>query len=97
MCGHDVHMTCLVGGLAKVLEKLDQIPSDKHVRLLFQPAEERVGGAFGMIQEGALEGVDEVYGCHNWPYGPPGEMYVQPGYMMSRSTAVNLTVYFLFI
>lgn len=52
MCGHDVHMSCLVGGTAKILEKIDQIPSDKHIRLLFQPAEERVGGAFGMIQEG---------------------------------------------
>lgn len=92
MCGHDIHMTCLVGGIAKVLEKIDQIPSDKHVRFLFQPAEERLGGAFGMIQEGALIEVDEVYGCHNWPFGKPGEMYVKNGYMMSCATSINIVV-----
>lgn len=41
---------------------------------------------------GALVEVDEVYGCHNWPFGKPGEMYVQPGYMMSCATSINVVV-----
>ena len=45
-----------------------------------------------MVQEGAMIGVDEVYGCHNWPYGKPGEMYVKTGYMMSCATSLNITV-----
>ena len=97
MCGHDIHLTNLLGGTAKILEKLDQIPSDKYIRLLFQPAEEGIGGAFAMIQEGAMIGVDEVYGCHNMPFGPPGKMFVKAGCMMSYSTSINITVIFLFI
>lgn len=38
------------------------------VRLLFQPAEEFEGGAVGMIEDGCLEGVDMVFGCHLWTY-----------------------------
>jgi len=82
MCGHDGHITCLLAGAAKILEKIDQIPSDKCVRLLFQPAEEGLGGAFIMIQEGAMDGVDEVYGMHNWPTQKPGKMLVKPEYFM---------------
>jgi metal-dependent amidase/aminoacylase/carboxypeptidase family protein len=96
MCGHDIHITCLVGGAAKILEKINQIPSDKHVRLLFQPAEEQLGGAFGMIQEGALLGVDEVYGMHNTPHALPGELYIQKGYMTSCITPIDITVYIIF-
>lgn len=92
MCGHDSHMTGLIGGTAKILEKLDKIPSDKLVRLLFQPSEEKLGGALPMIQEGALEGIDEVYGFHNVPYDKPGKMYVKPGYMMARASVMEATI-----
>lgn len=39
MCGHDGHMTCLVGFVALYTKRLGQIPSDKTIRLLFQPSE----------------------------------------------------------
>src|SRR3569623_1096377 len=93
MCGHDMHMTCALAGVSKILEKIDQIPSDKRVRLLFQPAEENTGGAFLLIQEGALEGVDEVYGFHNWTFDFPGKLYCRPGYMMARFTIVEMTIH----
>lgn len=38
MCGHDGHMACLVGFVAIFLDKLDTIPSNRKVRLLFQPS-----------------------------------------------------------
>lgn len=38
MCGHDGHMTCLVGFVPKFLAHIDKIPSDKTIRLLFQPS-----------------------------------------------------------
>ncbi len=92
MCGHDMHVTCLLGGASKVLEKLDQIPSDKKLRLMFQPAEEGAGGAEPMIREGAMEGVDEVYGFHNEPWDKPGKLYVMPGYVMARCTTIDITI-----
>ena len=67
MCGHDGHTTCLLGGASILVTNLDKIPSNKHIRLLFQPAEEGYRGASLMIDDGCMEGVDEVYGMHNFP------------------------------
>jgi len=92
MCGHDMHVTCLLGGASKILEKQHLIPSDKKVRLLFQPAEETTGGALPMIKEGAMEGVDEVYGFHNEPWDKPGKIYVMPGYVMARCTTLDISI-----
>jgi metal-dependent amidase/aminoacylase/carboxypeptidase family protein len=39
MCGHDGHMTCLTAFVPIFMSKLEQIPTDKTVRLLFQPSE----------------------------------------------------------
>lgn len=92
MCGHDLHITCMLGGISKLMEKITEIPSDNTIRILFQPAEERFGGAFPMVQEGALIGVDEVYGFHNWTFDVPGKLYCKPGYMMASSTPIYITV-----
>mmetsp|Transcript_29301 Transcript_29301/g.52449 ORF Transcript_29301/g.52449 Transcript_29301/m.52449 type:complete len:388 (+) Transcript_29301:65-1228(+) len=67
MCGHDGHVTALVGVGRAIKLQQSLIPSNCKVRLFFQPAEEEVNGAKKMIEEGILEGVDEVYGCHNTP------------------------------
>ena len=70
----------------------DKISSDKTVRLLFQPAEEGPGGALPMIQEGCLEGVDEVYGFHNIPTFEEGDIRVIDGPIMARSTSLRILV-----
>lgn len=65
VCGHDGHMACLVGAVRVLSSRLDRLPRDAVVRLLFQPAEEgtaRGGGAEPMVREGCMEGVSEVYG-----------------------------------
>jgi len=90
MCGHDGHVTCLLGGVSKILERINEIPEDKTLRLLWQPAEEKYGGANPMIQEGCLEGVDEVYGFHNWPTIPEGYIAVKDGSMMSQVTFIHI-------
>jgi len=71
-CGHDGHTATLLA-TARWL-KLHEAQLSRPVVLLFQPAEEGFHGAREMIRDGALEGVDEIYGWHNWPAMPYGTM-----------------------
>lgn len=66
MCGHDGHMATLLGLASTVAAHKASVPSNKTVRLIFQPAEEGGHGAELMVKEGALEGVEEVYAMHSW-------------------------------
>ena len=100
MCGHDGHMAGLVLAAALVARRRDRLPAGAVVRLLFQPAEEggRLrpgdghGGALPMIRGGALDGVAEVYGCHNLPTAPVGEVRVTAGAVMGRSTELRISI-----
>jgi amidohydrolase len=64
-CGHDVHSATLLG-VAAVLSRIAPDLAGS-VRLLFQPAEEILGGAAAMIADGALDGADMALGFHNHP------------------------------
>ena len=70
-CGHDVHTATLLG-VAGILKSLQPELSGT-IRLLFQPAEEVLGGAAVMIEDGALDGVDLALGYHNHPDIPVGK------------------------
>ncbi len=91
-CGHDGHTAILLGTAAVLARYREQIPGN--VRLLFQPAEEGVegGGAKVMVAEGALDGVSEIYGLHNWPGYPRGELRVVPGPIMAQVHTFEITV-----
>jgi len=81
-CAHDGHMAILMG-VAKVLAQRKGEFRGKVV-FLFQPAEERIpGGAKGMIEEGALRGVDAVFGLHLWQPLPTGKIGIVKGAMMA--------------
>ena len=69
-CGHDGHTATLLA-TARWLKYHEQ-QLEKSIVLLFQPAEEGGHGAREMIAAGALEGVGEIYGWHNWPALPYG-------------------------
>lgn len=83
-CGHDGHTAILLGVAAVLAAERETIPGN--VRLLFQPAEEGVrgGGARVMVREGVLEGVREIYGLHNWPAWPKGQVRVRTGAMLAQ-------------
>jgi len=70
-CGHDVHSSTLLG-VAGILARLAPDLAGS-VRLLFQPAEEVLGGAAAMIEDGVLDGVDMALGFHNHPDIPVGQ------------------------
>lgn len=91
-CGHDGHTTIGLGVAAWLADRRDRI--EHNVRLLFQPAEEGVrgGGAKVMVAAGAVEGLDQIYGLHNWPGFPLGEVRVAPGPAMAAVTNLEIRV-----
>ncbi len=89
-CGHDGHMAILLGA-ANVLSKNKKIKKGK-IRFIFQPAEEGGGGARYMIEDGCLEGVDEIYGLHLWNYQPLGEIGVKEGPIMAAADMFDIIV-----
>jgi amidohydrolase len=63
------------------------------VRFLFQPCEETPpGGALGMIANGCLDGVDEVFGLHNDPGTLIGRVRLRAGAMTAAADRFQLTV-----
>ncbi|MGK0627911.1 M20/M25/M40 family metallo-hydrolase, partial [Enterococcus faecalis] len=69
-CGHDSHTAMLVTA-AKVLKEIQE-ELQGTVRLIFQPSEDNAQGAKAMVAQGAMTGVDEVFGLHIWSQMPVG-------------------------
>ncbi|MFT5319727.1 MAG: amidohydrolase [Chlamydiales bacterium] len=91
MCGHDAHTAMLIGA-ARILASLKN-KLKAHVRFIFQPCEESLpGGAPGMIADGALEGVDEIYALHVWPSLPCGEIGICHGAAMGQPDIFSITI-----
>jgi len=87
-CGHDVHMTVLLG-TALVLSKAkdDFIGS---VRFIFQPGEEANGGARCIIDAGALQNptVEKIFALHVMPFIPVGQIAMKSGYMSATDDEI---------
>ncbi len=92
-CGHDVHMTCLLGSV-KILHELRH-EFEGTVKFIFQPAEELVpGGAFRMIEEGVLENPTPEVICaqHVFPDLEVGQLGFKSGLYMASSDEINLYI-----
>lgn len=82
-CGHDCHIAMLLGAARMLCGVRDALRGE--VRLIFQPAEEVSIGSTMMIEAGALEGVDAIYGAHIWSEVDAGKFSCEPGKRMAHT------------
>lgn len=89
-CGHDCHISMLLTAAHIFNEVKDEIPGT--VKLIFQPAEETALGAPDMIEGGALEGVDAMFGMHVWSELPAGKFSLEAGGRMGATDLFHIAI-----
>ena len=92
-CGHDVHVTCLVGAVETLATQRNEWQGT--LIAVFQPAEEWGGGAETMVADGLYDRVpkpDVVLGQHVAPF-PAGWFGIRPGVTMASADSLSITLH----
>lgn len=91
-CGHDGHMAILLA-LALYLSEINK-PAEYNVALIFQPSEEKAGGAKAIIDSKILNyyNVEKIFGLHVWPNLKKGQLYSRPGAMMANAMEIDINI-----
>lgn len=92
-CGHDIHTTTLLGVAAVLRHLAPQLAGT--VKLVFQPAEEGLGGMKAMLDDGLLEGprIERALGFHNHPDLPVGRFGFARGAVLAASDRFEIAVH----
>ncbi|SFV67703.1 N-acetyl-L,L-diaminopimelate deacetylase [hydrothermal vent metagenome] len=91
-CGHDSHTAIALGTAIALAEHKEALPGN--VRFIFQPSEEsKEGGSVEMIEDGALEKVDGIFGLHAYPYLHTGEIGYKYGVMMASADIFTIEIF----
>ena len=90
-CGHDGHTAMLLGAARYLAETRD---FEGQVFFIFQPAEEGLGGAQAMIEDGLFEQFpcDAIFGIHNRPKLDVGKFAVRSGAMMAGGAFFDIDI-----
>ena len=89
-CGHDCH-TAMLLGTAKMLNAIRDRLTCK-VKLIFQAAEEKGGGAKLLCQDGVMKDVDFIIGCHVASGYDTGKVLLNHSVMNASSRSIALTL-----
>ncbi len=89
-CGHDGHTATLMAAALWLKQHEALLPNP--VSLVFQPAEEGGHGALKMIEEGALDGINMIYGWHNWPAIKFGQAVCPDGTVMAGNGTFHIDI-----
>ncbi len=89
-CGHDGHTSILLTVADILSRRRDELKGN--VKFVFQPAEENIGGARPMLEQGAMQGVDGLIGLHLISTYPTGRIGVRAGTVFASADKFTLTV-----
>ncbi|MCS2608094.1 M20 aminoacylase family protein [Halomonas dongshanensis] len=90
-CGHDGHTTMLLGVARYLAEHRDFAGT---IFLVFQPAEEGLGGGQEMVEDGLFKRfpMQAIYALHNWPTLPAGQVAIRSGAIMAATDRLDIIV-----